>query len=68
MPGECEVEIVFKQASDALMLSIDGQINISLSPDDRITLRRSTTTFDIVRPANQDYFEVLRTKLKWGTR
>jgi NAD+ kinase len=67
VPSECEVEIVFKQASDALMLTIDGQINIGLSPDDRIMLRRSATTFDIVRPARRNYFEVLRTKLKWGT-
>lgn len=68
VPGECEVEIRFKKASDALMLTIDGQLNIKLSPDDHITLARSRTTFDIVRPVKRNYFDVLRTKLKWGGR
>lgn len=67
VPGECVVELVFKQASDDLMLTVDGQVAISLMPDDRITMRRSKSTFDLVRPTNRNYFEVLRTKLKWGT-
>jgi NAD+ kinase len=50
------------------MLTIDGQLNIKLSPDDHITLARSRTTFDIVRPVKRNYFDVLRTKLKWGGR
>jgi NAD+ kinase len=66
-PGESVVEIVFKRASDGLMLTIDGQLGEALEPDDRIVLRRSQATFDIIRPANRNYFEVLRTKLKWGS-
>ncbi len=65
--GESVVEIVFKSAGDGLVLTIDGQLGVNLTPDDRITLRRSKTTFDLVRPTNRNYFEVLRTKLKWGT-
>jgi NAD+ kinase len=65
--GESVIEIVFKRASDGLVLTIDGQLGIGLMPDDRITLGRSKTTFDVVRPTNRNYFEVLRTKLKWGT-
>jgi NAD+ kinase len=65
--GESLIEIVFRRASDGLVLTIDGQLGISLMPDDRITLGRSKTTFDVVRPTNRNYFEVLRTKLKWGT-
>jgi NAD kinase len=30
-------------------------------------LRRSQATFNLVQPTNRNYFEVLRTKLKWGT-
>ncbi len=67
VPGESVIEIVFKRASDGLMLTVDGQSVEPLEPDDRITLRRSQTTFDIVRPTNRNYFEVLRTKLKWGS-
>jgi NAD+ kinase len=67
VPGDSVIEIVFKRTSDGLMLTIDGQLGEALEPEDRITLRRSQTTFDIVRPTNRNYFEVLRTKLKWGS-
>ncbi len=67
VPGESVVELVFKRAEPDLMLTIDGQPGVDLLHDDRITLRRSQTTFNLVQPTNRNYFEVLRTKLKWGT-
>ncbi|HKX31203.1 MAG TPA: NAD(+)/NADH kinase [Blastocatellia bacterium] len=68
VPGESVVEVVLKQATDDLMLTIDGQVAGHLLPDDRIAMLQSKTTFELVRPTNRNYFEVLRTKLKWGTR
>jgi NAD+ kinase len=67
VPGESEIELVFKGASDGLTLTIDGQLGEALEPGDRIALRRCPAAFDIVRPTNRNYFEVLRTKLKWGS-
>jgi NAD+ kinase len=67
VPGESVVDLVFKSADPDLMLTIDGQPGVELLHDDRITLRRSQTTFNLVQPTNRNYFEVLRTKLKWGT-
>jgi NAD+ kinase len=68
VPGESVVELVFSQPTDGLMLTVDGQIITNLLPDDRIKIIASKSTFDLVRPMNRSYFEVLRTKLKWGTR
>jgi NAD+ kinase len=67
VPGESVVDLVFKRADPDLMLTIDGQPGVELRHDDRITLRRSQATFNLVQPTNRNYFEVLRTKLKWGT-
>ena len=67
VPGESVVDLVFKRAEDDLMLTIDGQPGIELLHDDRITMRRCQNTFNLLRPTNRNYFEVLRTKLKWGT-
>jgi NAD+ kinase len=66
VPGDAVVELAFKRA-DGAMLTVDGQVGVKLTPGDRLTLRRSATTFDIVRPTTRNYFEVLRTKLKWGS-
>ncbi len=65
--GEATIELRFKKADDGAMLSIDGQRSVTLTPKDRVTLRRSEMTFEIVRPRQRNYFEVLRTKLKWGS-
>jgi NAD+ kinase len=67
VPGDSVVELVFKRAEEELMLTIDGQLGIDLKLDDRISIRRSQTAFNLLRPTNRNYFEVLRTKLKWGT-
>ncbi len=66
VPGESLIEVVFKRAGEGLMLTVDGQIAISLLPDDRVSIVQSESKFELVRPTNRNYFEVLKTKLKWG--
>lgn len=68
VPGESVVDLVFNRAREELVLTIDGQVPIRLYPGDQVTVQRSQMTFDLIRPTNRNYFEVLRTKLKWGTR
>jgi NAD+ kinase len=68
VPGESVVGVILKRPHEDVSLTIDGQLGISVWPEDRIVMHRSQTTFALVRPANRNYFEVLRTKLKWGTR
>lgn len=68
VPGESAVELVFKRTDEEIVLTIDGQVGIELQLDDRVVVRRSDTAFRLIRPTNRNYFEVLRTKLKWGTR
>ncbi len=67
VPGEATVELTFRKADDGAMLTIDGQHGVALTPADRVRLQRSATSFEIVRPRQRNYFEVLRTKLKWGS-
>jgi NAD+ kinase len=66
VPAESVVHLTFKRASDETMLTVDGQTVIDLQPEDRVVLRRSAVPFALLKPANRNYFEVLRTKLKWG--
>lgn len=68
VPGESVVDLIFPASNDVLMLTVDGQVQIALLSGDKITVLRSQTTFDLIRPTNRNYFEVLRRKLKWGTR
>jgi NAD+ kinase len=46
-------------------ITLDGQRGFPLRGDDTVTVTRSPRTIRLVK-ARRDYFEVLRTKLKWG--
>lgn len=47
-------------------LTFDGQRGIPLGEDDSVTITRSPRTLRLVKAPARDYFEVLRTKLRWG--
>lgn len=66
VPGESQVDIVFNGIQEKLLLAIDGQMVAELQPRDRVVIRRSGRIFRLISPTNRNYFQVLRTKLKWG--
>lgn len=66
LPGDVEVVLKFMKPSDGVMLTVDGQEGTALEAHDLVKLKKSSTTFDIIRPTRRNYFQVLRTKLKWG--
>lgn len=68
VPGDSVVDLFFQQSEEDVMLTIDGQVAIELKPGDQVSVSCSQATFDLIRPTNRNYFEVLRRKLKWGTR
>lgn len=66
IPDHAEIEIVLRSGSEGVVLSFDGQTGFPLEVGDRVKIRKSSTTFNLVQPANRNYFDVLRDKLKWG--
>ncbi len=49
-------------------LTLDGQRGLPLEAEDVVTVSRSPRTLRLVKAPGRDYYEVLRTKLKWGGR
>src|SRR5688572_19688806 len=47
-------------------ITFDGQRGFALRRDDVVEVTRSPRTIRLVRAPNREFFEVLRTKLKWG--
>lgn len=47
-------------------LTSDGQVGIQLLPGDRINIRRAEPSVRLIQSPFKDYFEILRTKLRWG--
>jgi NAD+ kinase len=62
------IEVAVKSEGEPAYFTVDGQVGIEVHGEDRVRIRKSTKTVEIVQPSNKNYFEVLRQKLKWGER
>ncbi|MCF8032099.1 MAG: NAD(+)/NADH kinase [Desulfarculaceae bacterium] len=47
-------------------LTCDGQVGLMLEPGDQVSFQRSAHSVRLVESPFRDYFEILRTKLRWG--
>ena len=68
IPDSAKIEIDFKAEDDAVFLTLDGQVGIELVRGDHIVVQKAEEKLFLVRPAKKTYFEILRSKLKWGER
>lgn len=66
VPDDAEIELLLKTDMEEVALTLDGQVGFPLEVDDRVKIRKSRTTFNLIQPSNRNYFDVLRDKLRWG--
>lgn len=67
VPDTAEIGIVAKTGPDEAYLSVDGQIGMPLQDEDRLQCRKSELQVKLLHISGT-FFDVLRTKLKWGQR
>lgn len=66
VPDNAEIELLLKTDNEEVALTLDGQVGFQMEVADRVVIRKSRTTFNIIQPSNRNYFDVLRDKLRWG--
>ena len=66
VPDGAEIELRLKTDKEDVSLTLDGQVGFTLQVEDQVVIRKSNTTFNLIQPANRNYFDVLRDKLRWG--
>lgn len=66
VPDHAVIELRLKTDHEDVALTLDGQVGFPLKVEDQVVIRKSNTTFNLVQPANRNYFDVLRDKLRWG--
>jgi len=66
VPDASVIEVRLMTDKEEVALTLDGQVGFPLAFRDRIVIRKSKTSFNLVQPANRNYFDLLRDKLKWG--
>jgi NAD+ kinase len=67
LPDEIEIEVVVGWTCEEAFLSVDGQLGMPLCQGDRLQCRKSSYETSLLR-MRRTFFDVLRTKLKWGQR
>jgi NAD+ kinase len=67
VPDSVEIELLLRSDEEVAYLSLDGQPGLDLRDGDRVRCRRSEHKVSLFRTGT-DFFQVLRTKLKWGER
>jgi NAD+ kinase len=65
VPDSVEIEILLRSEEEVAYLSLDGQPGLDLSDGDRVRCRRSQHQVNLFR-VGTNFFQVLRSKLKWG--
>jgi NAD+ kinase len=66
VPDDATIELLLKTDQEEVTLTLDGQVGFDLNVEDRVVIRKSNVTFNLVQPSNRNYFDVLRDKLRWG--
>lgn len=68
LPEDVTVEVVLKAEGEDVLLTLDGQVGFALRYDDVVEVRKAPETVKLIEPPRRNYFQVLRTKLRWGER
>lgn len=63
-----KITLTVKSTPDEAFLTVDGQSGMEVLEGDRVVCERSVHEVHLVRAQERTFFDVLRSKLKWGER
>jgi NAD+ kinase len=66
LPDSLEIEIGIATPNQEIFLTLDGQEGLPIAEHDTVCITKSPNPVTLIRTPNKSYFDVLRTKLKWG--
>jgi NAD+ kinase len=68
LPFTAEIRLQMNTREQEVMFTADGQTGMPLMSTDKVLIRKSEKTFNTVCAKDRDYFEILRSKLRWSGR
>jgi NAD+ kinase len=60
------IDVKLAGDAESVYLTLDGQQGIPMQSEDRIRITRSPQCLKLIQPPRKSYFDILRSKLKWG--
>ena len=68
LPHQATVEFTLESEESDVRLTLDGQVGCPLHPYDSVIVTKAPNHVLFIKSPFKDYFQILRTKLKWGER
>ena len=68
LPDAAVIGITVRSLDEDVVLTVDGQEALKLQSDDLVEVRKGAVQVPLVRSAHRTFFDVLRSKLRWGER
>ena len=68
VPDSAEITLTVQGTPDEVFLTVDGQQGMPMLEGDRVVCKKSAHNVHLLKLPGRTFFEVLRTKLKWGER
>jgi NAD+ kinase len=68
VPGSSVIEVEILNANRGVDLTADGQESHSLAPGNKVRIVSSKKVARLIMVEGAEFFDILRTKLKWGGR
>jgi NAD+ kinase len=66
VPEGVTIKIQMAESASDMMLTCDGQVGLKIDERDTILISKSPTPVQMITLPDQDYFDVLKAKLKWS--
>ena len=68
LPDNIEIKVILKSANQDVHITLDGQVGMPLKAEDVVEAKKAGSYIHLIKSPYKTYFEVLRTKLRWGER
>lgn len=68
LPEDVRVQVVLGSQNEDVYLTLDGQVGFPLQYRDKVEVHRADREITLIVSPKKSYYEILRSKLKWGER
>ncbi len=68
LPENTTIRAILLSRDERVILTLDGQIGFPLEYGDEVIVKQSSHFVNLIKSLSKGYYEILRTKLKWGER
>lgn len=68
LPEDVTVQVILVSKDEVVYLTLDGQEGFRLGQHDLVEVRRADREITLIVSPKKSYYEILRSKLKWGER